>query len=88
MLSTLLRLGCRLPDGPRKVVEVVEVAGVGEDGHPVLRPIYKMNYGTGPLEPTALEFTRAAERARRYGTELEVSDLLGNGAGGGTSAAQ
>ncbi|MFO7171891.1 MAG: CpaF family protein [Bacillota bacterium] len=65
----------RLPTGERKVVEVVEVAGVGEDGRPVLRPIYKLNPATGRLEPTGLRFTRAAERARKYGMTLKVFGL-------------
>src|SRR5690606_13133818 len=60
----------RMSDGRRAVVGVAECAGVGDDGRPLLRPIFKLDPATGGLAPTGAAWTRGAERAARYGVEL------------------
>jgi pilus assembly protein CpaF len=42
----------RLPDGSRKIVQIVELCGLDADGHYVLQPLFRYNSRTGEFEMT------------------------------------
>lgn len=60
----------RLSNGRRRVVDIAECRGIGDDGRPLLASIYRMDMTTGQLVPTGTQWDRATERAARYGVTL------------------